>query len=290
MLSPKHPLFSSELFASGYVQKFRGKAITGTFRCPRTGMLASGIPTFLVTAARLEQLCADFQVMKNDLRDMINCHHSELARQLEKTPEALVETLRQHFQIEGVLPVSRTDFSEFSKVLERAMEARFQRLQESFENSRSTSSSLPPPCTPHQPCSTTNFKTWTWGGRIHIVPEGFQLPRPSVKAFFMLWHFGNIDTAVGPLKFLSKYDVTKADWVQVSRARGVIAEIERTARELGLVGTTTSFSQLDRAACGDIFDKAFERMVRDLYGDRGGMREGDKAIATLYRLILQKKK
>ena len=251
-------------------------------------MVASGIRTFLVTATRLDQLASDFQLLRKELSDIVSSQHSELARQLERTPDEIVEALRQHFQIEGVLPVSRTDFAEFAKILERAIEGKFQSLQDSFQNNRLLPGPQPPPQASQSP--TLHFKTWTWGGRIHIVLEGFHLPRPSPNAFFMLWHFGNIDTAVGPLKQLSKFDVSKADWVRVSLARGVIVEIERRARDLGLVSPGTSFGQLDRAACGDIFDQAFERLIQDLFGDRGGLRDGDKSIATLYRLLLLKRK
>ena len=233
-LSANHPLFFCELFASGIIQILRGRAITGVFKCPHTGLLASGIPTFLVTAVRLDQLIGDFNSFKGELKELLSSSQGSLQGALEKTPEQVVEVLRKHFMIEGVVPVSRSDFADFAKLLESAIEARFERLRETFENSRQLAESpTPAPAdSTHPPADA--FKMWTWGGRIHMVPEGFVLPRPPLKTFFMLWHHGNIDTSIRPLKHLCKFDVTPADWVQVSRARGcwhrVVDRMEQRSR------------------------------------------------------------
>ena len=124
-----------------------------------------------------------------------------------------------------------------------------------------------------------------------MVPEGFVLPRPPLKTFFMLWHHGNIDTSIRHLKHLCKFDVTPADWVQVSRARGVIGEIERIAYfELALIEANANFSRIDRSTASSIFDQAFGKMIESLYGPgHKCLREGDRAIATLYRMLLKKR-
>jgi len=42
------------------------------------------------------------------------------------------------------------------------------------------------------PSSDPRFQLWAWGGKMHMVPEGWRLPSTDVKATWNLWHFGHV--------------------------------------------------------------------------------------------------
>lgn len=44
-----HPLFSAQVFASGSVSRFKGRVLTGRVKCDKTGLVAEGLPPFMIT-------------------------------------------------------------------------------------------------------------------------------------------------------------------------------------------------------------------------------------------------
>ena len=48
---------------------------------------------------------------------------------------------------------------------------------------------------------------WTWGGRIHPVPEGWCLPKGNVSMLFNLWVNGNPAKHLRPYRFLKGWDL-----------------------------------------------------------------------------------
>ncbi len=79
------------------------------------------------------------------------------------------------------------------------------------------------------------FPSWTWGSRIHMVPENFSFPRCSVTTLWTIWWEGtsviNAPNAtsqsvlVQPLRCLQPFNLsTAADKPLLSRARKVIEE------------------------------------------------------------------
>ena len=101
--------------------------------------------------------------------------------------------------------------------------------------------------------------------------------------FYILWHHGYESERIQPLKFLSRFDVSRPDWTQVTRCRRVIEELERVARETGLVpANVQDLGTYDKPKLLEFFDKAYETLLIKLYGESGIYREGEKAIGTLY--------
>ena len=45
-----------------------------------------------------------------------------------------------------------------------------------------------------------------WGGRLHPVPQGFQLPKMNLHIFLILWFIGSAHPFVPPIKSLKGYD------------------------------------------------------------------------------------
>ena len=131
--------------------------------------------------------------------------------------------------------------------------------------------------------TSPRFKSWTWGGRLHPVPQDFKLPRPPLKAFCLLWYHGDTRSGIQPLKTLQRFDVSRPDWRQVSRCRSLIAEVERLARESALVPSGTSFEALSTPALGNAFDIGYASLIGNIYGTQVRVaRSGEISIGTLY--------
>ncbi len=199
--------------------------------------------------------------------------------QVRKLPQKLKEELLANFNVEGVQQITRADIAALSdKLVEQFSELLDARLRQSLNGN-------PPeaPVAVESPPSGSRFKTFMWGGRFHMVPEGWKLPRPPLKHFYLLWHHGYDDDQIQPLKNLKKYDLSKPDWVQVTRCRRVIHDIEETARAEGIVDPGVSdFAIYTKARLNEIFDESYEKLIRKLYGDDPVHRKGEKAIGTLY--------
>ena len=116
-----------------------------------------------------------------------------------------------------------------------------------------------------------------------MVPAGWTLPQPPLKYFYLLWHHGYDDEQIQPLKNLKKHDLSRPDWVQVTRCRCVIHDVEEMARVSGVIDAdVTDFGTFSKARLSEIFDVAYEKLIRKLYGEDPVHRIGDKAIGTLY--------
>lgn len=65
--------------------------------------------------------------------------------------------------------------------------------------------------------------SWTWGGRIHMVPEDFRFSICNLRTIWDLWWGGDRVKRIGPYRFLKKYDVTiRKEKQYLSKARTTI--------------------------------------------------------------------
>ena len=308
-LNPLHPIFHSPVFASGAVSRLEGKPVTGNFKCRSTGLLATGVPSEMITAIQVSKLAGEVAQLKSRFVEGMGTQQKEIIAevglikvlnrrllhvalsltlvcsvlQISKLPKALHNELLDNFTIEGIQQVTRADFSALG---ERLMSQLTQLLE----------TRLQPPCdgaedpvavedTATKESRDLSFKTYSWGGRFHMVPQGWKLPRPPLKVFYFLWHYG-YSSEIQPLKFLCKFDVVRSDWIQYARCKRVIEELERMARSSGIVssGDTDNFALLGKIRLGEVFDAAYEKLLDDLYGG-AVYRKGDKTIGTLYNRI-----
>ncbi len=192
-----------------------------------------------------------------------------------------------NFDVNGVQQVTRSDISALSD----KMLSQFKQLIENRLTDLAVNGSNPVAEEAPQPTEMpqTRFRTFWWGSRFHMVPAGWKIPRPSLKLFYILWHHGYESERIQPLKFLSRFDVSRPDWTQVTRCRRVIEELERIAREKGLVpADVQDLGTFEKPRLLEFFDKAYETLLIELYGESGVYREGEKAIGTLYNRVCDK--
>jgi hypothetical protein len=109
---------------------------------------------------------------------------------------------------------------------------------------------------------------FTWGGKMHMVPEKFQLPTVGVREWFNLWYFGNRSTKIGPYRFIKMEDFSEDaqnQACQLSKAKKIIHCIINVARIQGwLQPDETKIEVIEAARLNDIFTRSFAFFVEHL--------------------------
>jgi hypothetical protein len=281
-LCPRHPLFSNALFAGGYISQLRGRVLTGRFECKRSGMRACGIPAQLVLAGELAEVREELST----LRSHIDSRSDGIERLLSELPQRTFRQIADNIAINGVHPITRDEFHRLSADLVTLVTETLHRHGR-IPGTESQEVELP---TPQESQTGGAFPAYTWGGRLHPVPEGWKFPGCTPKATFFIWHHGSRDVPmIAPLRTLSRHDVSTTTWVQVSRVRGVFKEIERLAVCAGAVPEGISVHTLSKQDLSNVFDEGFSRLITQLYGN-DSHRSGEKDLGTLYNRILKKRK
>ncbi len=130
---------------------------------------------------------------------------------------------------------------------------------------------------------------WTWGGRMHMVPRGWCLPKGTVSMLFNLWVNGNPAMQIQPYRFLKGWDLVATEDKAGAKIPMVLSPemrktvLETTSRtwrsyltqatDVMLVmqqecGTTWQrLSALTAQAREQIFIVAFQKVIRRLHSD-----------------------
>lgn len=160
-LPAAHPLFLSRAWTCGIMTREAHRVLTGCGHNPVSGLTATGIPPHIVLANEICGLKVEMTYLKN-----------ELVQRLEKMPEAVAQHMRDQFTIEGAVQVTRTDVQLLMAEMEARVLAAFgtmahnvQTRVEATANASAISS------------NSTGYASFTWGGRIHNIPQDFVFPR-----------------------------------------------------------------------------------------------------------------
>ena len=166
--NPRHPLFLQRVWVSGTLLRLKDKVGAGCNRHPVSKMTATGIPPHLVIANRLVDLQSDLLSMKE-----------QIIHKLEQLPETLKHCMLENFQIDGTVPITRHEMQDMMKAsiddLKCTIETSM-RSMSSRDNDASVPVSAGMTVSNNQVSDIANYTSWTWGGQIHPVPEGFNFP------------------------------------------------------------------------------------------------------------------
>jgi hypothetical protein len=95
-----------------------------------------------------------------------------------------------------------------------------------------------------------SFRTFAWGGQFHAFPEGFKLPCEPAMKIWKLWLFGDENCVNTPYRILRGEFMTKAQRVQLTRAKVVMDTVQdRIGRSyaeitnLGIADASRLFNQ-----------------------------------------------
>lgn len=268
-LPSQHPLFSTYLFTSGAVATLKAHVIGGCNRCPVTGLIATGIPPHLAVSNELTAVVQQTQLMKEAL----------LSRCAE-LPSELASVLLSKFSINGAIPVTLDDMKA---LLTSAVNQMRGELRSAVPNPGHL-----PPAPLNDPSLDPRFHLWSWGGRMHMVPHGWRFPSTDVKATWNLWHYGNVNSHIRPLRYLQKSDLMDASQVTLwSKSCGVMTSVAQVMVEMKEVQSIDDVQRLSQSASADSFDRAIVQLMEQVRegSTRGRRRWMEMSVPTLYALV-----
>jgi hypothetical protein len=269
-LPPHHPLFSSHLFASGAMAALKPHVVTGCSRCPVTGMMATGIPAHLVMTSELTAVVSHTQ----QLREAVLARCDEL-------PAEVTNVMLSKFSINGAIPVTMDNMREMLNTVMAQMRTEIRDAHAA--DMQAMPSLIEPPVDPR-------FQLWTWGGRLHMVPQGWIFPSTNVKDTWNLWHFGHLTDKIRPLRLIKKFDLgTDAQVSLVSKTRGVMDAISQVMFDMQLVPTTEDVQTLSAADSSSHFDRAIVVLMDQLRSRSSQERSRwmEISVPRLYDLVLK---
>jgi hypothetical protein len=260
-ISSQHPIFSSYLFQSGYAAEFRKYVVIESDRLPPTG-----IPTHLTITNELYSISQS-----------VNQSKSEILQQCKEMPKVLTDTMLSKFTVNGAVPVTVDNMKEFFNQMMKEMK-NMQREKDSkdSEDGETNGSST----------VRTQFNWYTWGGRMHMVPEHFTLPTSNVKDIWNLWWFGHVGDSIQPYRHLESFDfISKSQQIQLTKTRKVMGRIELTARNKKHIEQGKQLKDLNKGESVKLFDLAYRDLLLELLPSAQDGRVGECSIATIYDRI-----
>jgi hypothetical protein len=274
-LPPHHPLFSTHLFASGTVQSLQRHILAGCNRCPVSGMMATGIPPHLVMSNGLTDVVKQTQLLKE-----------ELLSRCAELPAELTNTMLSKFSINGAIPLTVDDMRAMLNSVVAQMRAELREVH-AVEMLASASTA------PIDPSVDPRFQLWSWGGRLHMVPQGWVYPSTNIKDTWNLWHFGHLADKIRPLRCLKKFDLVGAAQITLwAKTSGVMKAISQVIFDMKLVEAVEDVLKLAAADSSAFFDRAIVQLMEQVRSrstqERGRWME--MSVPTLYALVLKTRK
>ena len=264
-----HPLFSSHLFASGTVTTLKQHLLTGSGRCASTGMIATGIPPHLVMTNELTAVVSRTEQLKQAL--LTRC---------DKLPAEVTDVMLSKFSINGAIPVTMDNMKDM-------LDTVITQLRTEIRTQATETHTMPPLIAPS---IDSRFQLWAWGGKLHMVPEGWIFPSTNVKDTWNLWHFGHLADRIRPLRYLKKYDLgSKAQVTVWSKTRGVMQAISQVIVDMQLVQAVEAVLVLNAADSSTLFDQAIVALMDQLRAEstREKRRWMEMSVPTMYALVLK---
>lgn len=129
-------------------------------------MTATGVPPHLVLANQIVDMQKGMDVIR-----------AEVISKLDGLPEALKQNMLQNFNINGTVPITHLQVVEMVEKLQSSIQTTIQSVL--LQNQNNLTNIAMPADTSRTVLETTSspYVTWTWGSRIHSIPESFRFPR-----------------------------------------------------------------------------------------------------------------
>lgn len=328
---PQHPIFSSRLFTlpAQRISELRARVHVGNFKNKTTGMEARGTFTCSIRIMCYHVLSCAIMCMHAGIPNEVRILHrldqqdelrlkdkEEMLKKISEQPEAIKRMLLENFEINGAQPLLESRVRELiensNNNLRDGLLAEIRQLR---VRSGPVEESTPVDAASQEwPGGTVvdGYMMWTWGGRLHMVPEGWCLPKGTVSALFNLWVAGNQAMRLRPYRFLKGYDLRATEknagksiplvWTPevrkkllkkvsanyrayLSQARDVMIVIsnacEMTFQQLAALSATEREAK---------YLEAFQSVIKRLHPDKSDeqldrMRVADNAWTTMFRSL-----
>jgi hypothetical protein len=196
-------------------------------------------------------------------------------------PSEMVNVLLSKFSINGAHPVTLDDLKA---VLNSAVDQMRAELRDALPASRPPAAQAPL----IDPNLDPRFHLWSWGGRMHMVPQDWVFPSMDAKATWNLWHFGHVGDHIRPLRYLKKCDLKDAAQVTLwSKAGQVMKLIAHVMVEMKLVQSIEEVEKLSATVSAEAFDKAIVQLMEQVKEGttRGKRRWMEMVVPTMYAVV-----
>lgn len=151
-------LYKSSLWTSGLINRLQNKLVSGVNKNDKTGMTASGVPPHVILSNRV-------LLLEEEMRNNTAVMKESFSKLMSDLPNILVKEIFNHFEINGALPVTLSQVKEL--------------FSDAFSTYLNSLPSAKQPTAVTEVLTETpvaSFQSYTWGGRIHPVPENFEMP------------------------------------------------------------------------------------------------------------------
>eukprot|EP00961_Rhodomonas_salina_P032045 431838-Rhodomonas_salina.1 len=181
------------------ISELQERVYTGTFKNHTTGMVAKGVPQQVCILHRLD-------LLEEQYADKTN----SLLTQIEEISEKLTQCMLNQFHINGAQPLLESRVQDMitnaNITLRDILLAEIRLVRGTANVSEQCTSQVS--ATETWPTGTLvdGHMQWSWGGRIHMVPKGWSLPKGNVSMLFNLWVKGNSALHLQPYCFLKGWD------------------------------------------------------------------------------------
>ena len=269
-LTHTHTIFSSPCFQSGLIEQLKPRVHIGTGSC--CSIKSTGIPPHVTILHNQRAHVAGLNEFREELIDRVG-----------QLPNKVTDTILSKVSVPGAIPITRQDmndcFENMIDKLRRELPAKSGQRQDA------------PVAMIEEPDPFTPFM---WGGGFHRVPENWKFPpNLCIKSMWLFWHWGNHEHNIGPLRLLTKKDLSKSTNNQRTKVKKVMQQIDRLIVEQeplnqSLTQTLSSLSMTDRSSK---FDQAYVALIEQYRPDLTKGRDRnwcEWSVSTVYKLFLQK--
>jgi len=121
------------------------------------------------------------------------------------------------------------------------------------------------------------YKTWSWKGRVHPVPEDFDFPSDNLSNIWNLWWDGRPSERIAPYRKLQPYDLDKKSMrTRFIKARKVMEFItQNTGKSANDIPSSTSAEKVT------FLQDAYVRIFQEWYGDLSTLQLDRRTLATM---------
>jgi len=262
-LNRSHPLFNTRLWTSGIIERLSTLILVGTGRHPISLLTATGIPPHILLANEIAKVESKLESMKIDLMT-----------RLDALPEELKTIMLENFQINGVLPITHGQvvsmISNLEQTILNAVQQQSQILaqQQQQQLTAQTFNNID---------ANSGYRTWTWNGRFHPVPQDFNFPSDNLSNIWNLWWDGRPAERIAPYRKLQPYDLEKKSMrTRFIKARKVMEFITKNS------GKSANEIPSSTAAEKVIFlQDAYARIFQEWYGDLSTIQLDRRTLASM---------
>jgi hypothetical protein len=210
--------------------------------------------------------------------------HNQLVEQTQELtrdlPSRIVDEVLTHVQVEGAVPVTSRGIEALLANALQPITARLGELQQIAAAPPAAPVLLPP-----EPAA--RWKTWTWGGRMHPVPNDFKFPNCNVATTWSLWFYGHAVDQIAPYRTFKNFDmISKRDKSYLSRSRKIMTMLCDIAVRDGKVANLESLQRLGPGPSNEIFLYCFEVMMGQSLRHFEGRRVSEISLSCVYNDVV----